>query len=172
MTKPLLSELVTPPSHDLLTIACRAVTPDADGNLVVNDVGATVLADAVVEMGWHNDAVMMLLLGVPLEASANPYKPGSKSHTHWARDRRDSIVAVQSYRDVYRNVRRPTAWAKATLAVMLFGGWPRSQRVVGERGVMTTRSPFPLIRRWARRLAAEWRGVRNRSELALERDVT
>ncbi len=156
MTKPLLSEELR--RHDLLAIATRVVTPTESGEVVVDADGIPVLADAIEEAGWRHPMVMPIILRMDI----NPPRPRSSNRSQrkaWERNVQAGYDAANNAWDVYAG-NRPD-WAKAVLAVLLFGEWAGSKRSTG--WLNGTRSPWAMIRKNVRqytgRIARRYSGV-------------
>lgn len=162
MTKKLTSELVAKPTHDLLEIARRAVSVDEDGNMHVDAAGAAALGDASLEIGWHDDRVMALVLGQNLDLDVTDDRSVWGWEVVW---QRECIAAANEPATAQRFIGCRT-WARAAYAVLLLSDWPAStyrgvglhdmvrasRAIAGSPPTFWTRSPLPLIRTWAWRL--------------------
>jgi len=126
----LLSELLAKPDYHLGELAMLAVE---DPSMV------PVLGDACIEMGWRHDLVPALLIGVPLDPVPPP-EAGLRARLNWQRKRASSLRFAAQQWDVYAG--KTPAWARAMLAVLLFGWWPGPMAY--RHG---TRSPWPVVRR-------------------------
>lgn len=145
MSTALLSELLAKPDHHLGELALLAV---ADPSMV------PVLGDACLELDWRHDLVPALLIGVPLDP-VPPLAAGLRKRLNWQRARSSSLRFAARQWDVYAG--KTPAWARAMLAVLLFGWWP---------GPMTerdgTRCPWPIVRRNAQAPVRAWRAEQKR----------
>lgn len=101
---------------------------------VVEPVALPVLGDAVLELGWFDPRVMMTMFGRPRNV------PHGGHRTAKARDKGRAARAehARGYPEFFHaHASKPVlAWARAIIAVFLFGSWSttkRGWRVVGSK---------------------------------------
>lgn len=126
---------------DLLAVAIAA-TAEPDG--------APVLGDACLELGWRDMRVPALLIGVPLDDVPPDHVVSLEGRHRWCEQRLESLAFAAEHWDTYAG--RSQSWARAVLAVLLFGDWPGPMR-----RALGTRCPWPIVRRNAQGEAREKR---------------
>lgn len=102
-----------------------AVMADADPDAI------PVLADAIIESKWGTSMrasfVMGLCFGVPLDPVPPDTIKTSEARTRWHEKREESLKFAATQWDLYAGSARRD-WAKAVLAVMLFGAWAPAKK--------------------------------------------
>ena len=142
------------PAHDLLEIAARVVHVTAAGEVLPDLELAPILADAVIEMGWRNAAVMPMVLGVSLddEPPAEVRSRGFHARSTWELRREAGYALAQEQWDLfaagsYDGTKMPhPKWIRAVYAALLFEPWPTPMRSTPRARRWSTRSPWPLVR--------------------------
>ena len=143
-------------SDALLEMAIRCQTePDA----------IPVLGDMLIEAGRDQGPLrtwaMALLLGVPLdgEIPESILLKGERARATVREQRKASLAVAESYWPQYSASCSPT-WARAILAVLLFGSWRPATTSTGGDYRDKTRSPWAVARA---------RGVRSANEIRAHR---
>lgn len=141
----------------LLEMALRSQTDPA---------AISVLGDMLIEAGRDRGMlrtwVMALLIGVPLDGEIPPKirLKGEAAHQNFRKQRAASLEVAASYWPQYAFSCSPT-WARAVLAVLLFGSWRPTTTSTGGDFLDRTCSPWPVVRR---------RGVRSANEIRRHRE--
>jgi hypothetical protein len=159
-------------SPTILTLAILATSDPVEGGAPSAADAAAVLWDALEELGWCDERVVVLMATKRLGWDPNPRRPDfqqSVQRKKWEARQADARQRALDHTRAWMTL--PSAdWARAVLAVLLFGDWPARKKggqppwaIVRQASARRRLAIKAEARAMADRMRREWAGdVRGR----------